>query len=180
MTSVEKRMSHFSINVTNLHWINGNADDPTDLCLHGHAVAKIGSQTLEYDATVSATALYLLKTLTEDHVIFTDNQMLPCCGFFLLPNEALDQVSIIGCDNGVDWSVLHDGDTVILTLEDGTAERVSLQEYTEAVFQFADEIETFYHACTPKILPEDGFERSGYLAFWNEWHRRRGQRNAKQ
>ena len=29
------------------------------------------------DATVSATALYLLKTLTEEHIIYEDNQMLP-------------------------------------------------------------------------------------------------------
>lgn len=29
------------------------------------------------DATVSATALYLLTTLTEEHIIYEDNQMLP-------------------------------------------------------------------------------------------------------
>lgn len=76
-------MGFFSINATNFEWIDGSNDNPEDLCLHGHAIAYIGKQKLEYDATISATALYLLKTLTEDHIISTDNQMLPCCGFFI-------------------------------------------------------------------------------------------------
>ena len=65
----------FSIYADNLTWINDNKDDPEDLFLHGHAVVIIGNHKLEYEATVSATALYLLKTLTEDHIIFEDNQM---------------------------------------------------------------------------------------------------------
>ena len=52
----------FSIYADNLTWINDNKDDPEDLCLHGHAVVIIGNHKLEYEATVSATALYLLNT----------------------------------------------------------------------------------------------------------------------
>lgn len=71
----------FKIEVSNLLWINDSEDDPEDLCLHGYVVATIGTEKFKYHATVSATALYLLKSLTEDHIIFMDNQMLPCCGF---------------------------------------------------------------------------------------------------
>lgn len=41
---------------------------------HAHAVARIGDETLEYEATVSATALYLLKSLREDHQAYEEEQ----------------------------------------------------------------------------------------------------------
>ena len=59
----------FSIDVCEFTWICGPEDDPEDLCLHGHVTVQIGKTTMEYDGTVSATALYLLKTLTEDKVM---------------------------------------------------------------------------------------------------------------
>ena len=169
----------FTVTADHLAWINGEKDYPDDLCLHGHAAAVIGGRTLEYEcATVSATALYLLKTLTEDHIIHQDNQMLPCCGFFMLANETLDNVTVIGCPNGVDWTVLHRSDgTVSLILGDGTEETVSPEAYRAEVFRFADMIEDFYASCSPKVMPEDPTDRDGYTAFWNEWHRRRGRRN---
>ena len=171
------RMGKFKIDAIDLHWIDGTQDDPSDYCLHGHAIAYIGDQKLECDATLSATALYLLKTLTEDHVIYEDNQMLPCCGFIYIPNENLDNVEIMGCANGIDWTVRHDGDCVVLELDDGTTERVLLDAYREEVFRFADKIEDYYQACTPKEFSEEEEPaREGYVAFWNEWHRRRGER----
>lgn len=39
-------------------------DNSDDICLHGETTVKIGSEIFKYNATVSATALYLLKTLT--------------------------------------------------------------------------------------------------------------------
>ena len=172
-------MGFFSIDATDLKWVNGDKDDIEDLCLHGHAIAYIGEHKLEYeDATISATALYLLKTLTEDHIIDTDNQMLPCCGFNIYPHpdDSLDNVIILGCPNGIDWTVLHDGNTVILELDDGTREYIPLDDYKREVFRFADKIEMFYKSCTAKKLPEDDeLTCNGYIAFWNEWHRRRNQ-----
>ncbi|MCI9407839.1 MAG: hypothetical protein HFK06_05740 [Clostridia bacterium] len=164
----------FSINATNFKW-SDEIDETEDLCLHGHAVVHIGEKKLEYDATISATALYLLKTLTENHIINTDNQLLPCCGFSMFPNDTLDNVVIAGCDNGIDWSVIHDGDTVILELEDGTRENISINKYKQEVFKFADKVEAFYKSCSPKKIPDDKIDRNGYIAFWNEWHRRRNQ-----
>lgn len=168
-------MGVFSIDAYGFHWIDGSADDPNDLCLHGHAVAQIGDAVLECDCTVSATALRLLKTLTEDHVFRGDDeQMLPCCGHFLMANDDLTEVTYIGgCASGIDWSVLHRDGMIQLVLEDGYTETVDPDMYREAVYRFADKIEACYRACMPKILPEDEFERSGYIAFWNEWSRRR-------
>lgn len=166
-------MAGFRIDTTEMYWVDGCADDPEDLCLHGHAVAIVGSEKLEYDCTVSATALYLLKTLTEDHLLHEGNQMLPCCGHTYVPDKALENVTIIGCPNGIDWTVKHAGNEVVLITEDGTEATVSLEEYRQEVYQFADKIEQFYQSCSPKKRPKDQWERDGYAAFWREWHRRR-------
>lgn len=163
----------FRIEVSNLCWIDGSADNPNDMCLHGHAMVCIGDRKPEYDACVSASALYMLKSLSEDHIIDKSNQMLPCCGHFFVPDENLENVDISGCPYGIDWSVIHEGDNVKLVLDDGFEETVPLNDYQKEVFAFADKIEDFYNSCSPKIMPEDDFERNGYIAFWNEWHRRR-------
>lgn len=77
--------------------------------------------------------------------------MLPCCGFFYIPNEELDNVVISGCPNGIDWSVIHDGDKVILELDDGTKESVAIEDYRKAVYDFVDKVEAFYNSCSPKV-----------------------------
>lgn len=166
-------MGKFLIDATDLCWIDGSADNADDLCLHGHAIVYIRNERLEFDATVSATALYLLKTLTEEHIIHTDIQMLPCCGHFYIADKNLENVIISGCDNGIDWTVKHSGNNVILILESGTEVIIPLEEYREEVYKFADKIEGYYKLCSPKNVPNDEFERNGYIAFWNEWHRRR-------
>ena len=159
----------FSIKVSDLHWMEG-INQAEDLCLHGNAIAVIGDEVLQYDdATVSSTALYLLKSIRANHKIYESNQMLPCCGFFMIANEALSKVDIIGCPNGVDWSVLHENDNVILITEIGKRTVIPIDEYRKTVFDFADLIESFYNDAEDKILPEDEFDRNGYVAFWNEW-----------
>ena len=169
-------MGIFQIEVGSLAWIDGSADDPQDLCLHGHVRVQIGQRVLEDDATVSATALYLLKTLTEDKRMEPHSiQMLPCCGFFMIANKELTEVEIIGCDHGTDWSVIHQDGKIRLILPDGAEETVEMEEYRQQVYRFADTIEAFYRQCTPKELPQDSFDRNGYQTFWKEWHRRRNQ-----
>ncbi len=168
-------MSGFSIDAGGFGWIMGTPDEPGDRCLHGHAAARIGAETLEYDCTVSAAALYLLKTLTEDHVMGEDNQLLPCCGFFLVADRDCENVSIIGCDSGADWSVYHEGDIVRLVTPSGAETRVPIADYAREVCRFADEVAAFYARCTPKTEPEDDFDRRGWLAFRREWRRRRSE-----
>ena len=166
-------MSKFNIEASDLIWICDNPDDPEDLCLHGHVRAEIGEKVLEDVGTVSATALYLLKTLTEDKLMYpNDLQMIPCCGHFMIADEDLTSVTIAECNNGTDWSTIHTADGVKIILPTGEETLIPLEEYRAAVIAFADSIEAFYQSCTPKKL-EDEFERNGYIAFWNEWHRRR-------
>lgn len=163
----------FSIDVSNLHWLEG-VDEKEDLCLHGDAVVWIGGERLEYqEATVSATALYLLKSLSEDHIINQSIQMLPCCGFTMFANDSLSAVEISGCPNGVDWSTIHGEDCVLIVTESGNKTTIPMDEYRKTVFAFADEIEAFYRNSAAKTLPRDKFDRNGYLAFWNEWRARR-------
>lgn len=166
-------MSNFTIDAQNLRWIDDSLDDSKDLCLHGDAVAVIGDSKLQYHATVSATALYLLRSLTEDHNIGEENQMLPCCGHFMIPDDELQNVTIVGCPDGIDWEIRHDKDNVIIKLEDGGTATVPYSEYKEEVYRFADKIKEFYDKCSPKKLTEGEFETNAYKAFWNEWNRRR-------
>lgn len=167
-------MAGFWIDAEHLEWINGDADDPGDLCLHGEATAVIGEERFTYHCTVSSTALYLLKSLTQDHLIWEDdNQMLPCCGHFVIANDTLTEVAIIGCPNGIDWSVIHEGESVRLITESGRETVVAMEDYRREVFRFSDKIEAYYQACSPKIIQEDAYDRTCYTAFWNEWHRRR-------
>ncbi len=158
----------FCIDVSNLHWLEG-VNETEDLCLHGTAVVTIGEEHFEYHATVSSTALYLLKSLSEDHKIHESNQMLPCCGFFMIANETLSKVEILGCPNGIDWSVLHENGEIVLITEAGNITKLSPDEYQRTVFSFVDKIEAFYKQSAPKKTPKDEFEKNGYIAFWNEW-----------
>ena len=169
-------MGTFKIDVDEFSWINGAEDDPSDRCLHGRVTVQIGQTVLQDVGTVSATALYLLKSLTEDKLMNDSSiQMIPCCGFFMIANPGLTEVSIIGCDTGTDWSVIHEDGRVKLVTESGVTEYVDFADYQAEVFRFADKVEAYYNACKPKEIPEDEFDRNGYTAFWNEWHRRRGE-----
>ena len=166
-------MGIFKIDVNDFRWINGPEDDPQDLCLHGHVTVRIGDTVLEDDGTVSATALYLLKTLTENKIMAEfDIQMIPCCGYVLFANKELTEVMISGCPNGTDWSTLHEGDAIRLILPSGQEEVLGLPAYREEVLRFAEKVEAFYNSCAPKELFANEYDRNGYIAFWNEWHRR--------
>ena len=172
----------FSIDATRYWWIwDDGKDDPTDHCLHGHVVVRIGDEIIEENCTVSSTGLLLLRTLTEDHFMSGEvgNQMLPNHGFNVYAADAsLTSVLLDGDPYGTDWQVTHEGDQVILYTPKGTTDRVSLSDYREQVCRFCDEVEAYYQSCQPKRFDEnDPYEatvlKPGFTALWNEWHRRR-------
>lgn len=99
--------------------------------------------------------------------------MLPCCGFFIIPNDTEDIVEITGCPNGIDWSIIHSESDVKLITEKGNEVNIKLTTYRDIVFDFADKIEAFYKNCQPKVIPTDEFDRNGFIKFWKEWHNRR-------
>jgi hypothetical protein len=164
----------FSIHTEPFHWLNGSADDPQDLCLHGLVLVTIGAEKFSYPCAVSAAALRMLRTLTENHEPARGEQMLPCCGHSLYANEALDEVTISGCDYGLDWAVRHEGENIRLVTVSGREIIVSSTFYRQEVCRLADAVEDFYLNSSPKqIAPENALDRDGYTAFWNEWRRRR-------
>jgi hypothetical protein len=164
----------------NLRWIQGAADDPTDLCAHGDVEFRIGDDVLldtnGKDLTVSAAALYLLRTLSLPHSkeAPVGDHLFPCCGFAMwdIPDQA--DVALCGCPNGEDFEVLHqvDGAGVVVQAADGRRWKVGWPEWRAAVLGFADRVSKFYAACSPKQPSED--DAAGFRKFKAEWEHRRG------
>lgn len=172
--------NNFDIKILDLHWIN-NVDDPTDLCAHGHVFVKIGNEVIvdkdSLDITVSATGLYLMRTLKVNYK--KDNyasQLLPCCGHYIIAEDDNDFVTICGCPSGIDWTIIHTDDNKIKHIaESGQEAIIDKEAYKFLVLEFADEVENFYKTSLPKAIPTDDFDKKGYLAFWKEWRNLRGE-----
>lgn len=103
----------------------------------------------------------------------SSNQMLPCCGHFIIPSDYDDTVEICGCPSGVDWSVLHIDGVVKLVTEKANEVTINLNDYIKIVFNFVDKVEEFYKKSEAKNIPNDDFDRDGYIKFWKEWDNRR-------
>jgi hypothetical protein len=166
----------------NLRWINGAAEDPTDLCAHGDVEFRIDQDILlgahtGRDLTVSAAALYLLRTLSVPHTRAAPvgDHLFPCCGFAMWDIPSEPDVAMCGCPNGEDFEVLHQvsGEGVIIRAADGREWSVGWPQWRAAVFGFADCVSDFYAACSPKQPSAD--DAAGFAKFRAEWARRRGQ-----
>lgn len=163
---------------TNLHWIKDTVDDQHDLCAHSPVEFRVGDAVFvcpeDGDWTVSAAALYLLRTLTHDHTTEQPigDHLFPCCGFFMYAIEGQEDVVICGCPSGQDCSVRHIGGNVQLQIDGGPCVTVSAAEWRSAVHDFSDAVHNFYERCTPK-QPYDTEDQKGFHAFKREWSRRR-------
>ncbi|MCA0232916.1 MAG: hypothetical protein LCH91_20785 [Bacteroidetes bacterium] len=164
----------FDIKLLDLHWIK-DVDDPTDLCAHGHVFVKIGNEVVadkdSLDVTVSATALYLMRTLKSNYKKGDyASQLLPCCGHFIIADNEKDFVNICGCPSGIDWTIIHTDDSKIKHVTDSGQEAIiDKNSYRKIVLDFADQVENFYKSSLPKAIPTDYFDKKGYLTFWKEW-----------
>ena len=98
--------------------------------------------------------------------------LFPCCGNGLFEVEGSDDVLIIGCNSGTNFEVAQSGEQVVLTAGSGAEYRVAVSDWTKAVCEFADSVQLFYTASSPK-KPEDAFERRSFQKFLSEWSRRR-------
>jgi hypothetical protein len=165
----------------NLRWIQEAVDDAKDLCAHGDVEFRIRDDVLldgnGQNLTVSAAALYLLRTLSVPHTKASPvgDHLFPCCGFAMwdIPGQA--DVAICGCPNGEDFEVLHEvrGTGVIVQGADGREWHVNWPEWRATVFDFADRVSLFYAACSPKQPSAE--DAAGFMKFRAEWERRRGQ-----
>jgi hypothetical protein len=162
---------------TTLHWID-SVNAAADLCAHSAVDFRIGNSILvkpsDGDWTVSAAALYLLRTLSRQHTKqhpITEH-LFPCCGNGIFEIEGQDDVQIVGCNSGIDFEVVRTGDEVMLTADDGKEYRIAISDWKKAVGEFSDSVRAFYESSPPKV-PEDEWEKRSYFKFLSEWSRRR-------
>lgn len=87
----------------------------------------------------------------------------------MLANEEGNKVEIIGCDQGLDWSVKHEDGLVTIETDGNLKTTYYYLQYKKEVLNFIKQIEDFYKKARERILPEDEMDREGYLAFWKEW-----------
>ncbi len=144
-------------------------DRQYDLCPHGQVVFTVDGVSLSDDSEwcVSASAYRFLHALFADHRVGTEEFLLPCCGHSMYPSADGRSVTIVGCSNGLDFDILHRGETVLIQTADACYS-VPYAEFLDAVLTFAGQIEEFYRTEPPRIV-EDEFDRAGFCAFRTEW-----------
>lgn len=161
----------FIIKLSNLCFLGEQDEIQKDLCLHGNAFIQIGNHVLEDGKenqwTVSAGVLRLLRSIVENHYAKDEEHLMPCCGHFMIPSDDLQTVTISGCPNGIDFTVLHKGNIVELITGQHNV-LIPFDEYKNIVLKIVEEVELFYQSSPPKKFDSD-FDKDGYEAFWNEW-----------
>lgn len=161
---------------TRLHWVkdDGN-DDPCDLCAHSPVSFVIdGVPVITPDAgdfTVSAAAIYLLRSLEQNHTPErpVGEQLFPCCGHALYDTGS-DDVLIIGCPKGADVFVQHFAAGVELTTAAGESYRVPSTAWQQAVLEFSIRVKQFYDRSLSKKPAKEDAE--GFAKMMAEWKRR--------
>jgi hypothetical protein len=169
-----------TLEVRDLEWVKGPEDDPSDPCAHGRvALAVDGVEFVRPDDgqwTVSASALFLLRTLEHDHTadapVSEGCQMFPCYGFSVWPADNRFGIVCMGCPNGVDPEIATDGTRTTIRLGDRVAS-LPRDEWRAGVLRFVDDVLALYARSSPKAAPSDAEDRKGWAAFWRELHERR-------
>ena len=165
----------FEIRILRQHWIKDDGlDDKDDLCSHGDLYLKIGDEILSNSESnswcLSATGLYLLRTLKQDYSIGDfENYLVPCCGHFMVPDDEKNYVIICGCNNGIDWNIKHNNKNIELRTEKGTTGIITFEQYKNLVLDFTDKVEGFYGDPNQKKVPNEEFDQNGFRQFWSEW-----------
>ena len=163
----------FEIKILNLWWLDtklGKPDSGHDLCVHGELFIKIGDEVLtngEEGWTISAAVFFLLRTLFVDYHHDFENELIPDCGHTMWP-DGKRGVMVLGCPNGLNWTIEHQGNNVKHTTENGSVAVISEEDYIDMILRLADQVEDFYEK-HPRILPEDKHNLEGYHRFWENW-----------
>lgn len=158
---------------TDLHFTGDTlAAQELDHCVYGGVVCRIEGFNLsndDLDWCVSASAYRFLHSLFDDHFFGAEEQMIPCCGHFLVPSADKTTVTISGCPNGIDFDILHQDENIIIRTQNDHTYTVPFEEYKAAVLAYAKQVEEFYHQHPPRRF-ENEFDRDGFSAFCNEWY----------
>ena len=161
----------FKLEILEKYWLPGQPEE-TDLCLHGTVRVQIGDDVLEDEVCLSAAALHLLRSVTEEHQPDELAKLFPIDGFCWTP-DGEGSIYLGGCPNGgFDGYVTHEDDVVRIALEGLPAVRIPLAEYQAKVFAFADQVEAFFRQSKPKFV-NDELDKLWYPLFWEEWRLRR-------
>jgi hypothetical protein len=164
----------FEIKLLNINWIGNLPDDGRDLCAHGKVYLRIGTTILSDDRnqdwTVSATALFLLRTLNIDyHEGDFYNFLLPCCGHSLV-KEKNKPLIISGCNTGIDWNIQHlDNGLVKHFTKDGIEGIIQEEHYKKQIYDFSDRVENFYNKSKKRRF-YDKYDKKAYQEFKREWN----------
>ncbi len=142
-----------------------------DCCIHGNIIFKIEDTLLSDNSEwcVSASAYRFLHTLFDNHFMGAEDFLIPCCGHTMIPSDDGLSVTIIGCNNGIDFNIIHEDDNIVIITADNTEYRIPFEEYKDAVISFAKQVMNFYEANPPRKF-EDDFDKDGYEAFITELH----------
>ncbi len=165
------------LHAQSLTWLNTTEDCPVDLCAHGTVYFAIDD--LEFvvpgdgEWTLSASAIYLLRTLERDHTSIDQvgEHLFPCCGNGMYDVEESANVVIVGCCNGVDLSVVHRDCLVTITSAARESRSVTELQWANAVYHFSKSVRQFYDSSATK-MPGDDHQRQGFEKMMKEWDRR--------
>jgi len=165
-----------TLSADNLTWLNTNDDCPEDLCAHAKVRFSVGGLEIvapDDEWTVSASAIYLLRTLERDHTKDdpVGEHLFPCCGFSMYEGDDSEDVLIVGCNNGIDATIEHLKEGVRITADCGESRIVPEPEWIDAVLNFSGAVREFYESSAQKI-PGDDVARAGFNRMMLERERR--------
>lgn len=165
--------SGFELRIIESHWLGDSCND--DLCLHGKVAVRIGDEIIsDFNSgewVLNVTGLYLLRSLYSNYEKeLYGSQLLPCCGHMMYIQEGQNTVTILGCPEGIDWTINHLSDNLIEHIsEKGSRVIQTRSEYCATLSPFILQVEKAYADC-PKKLPDDPYDEEVYNCFWKEWN----------
>jgi len=176
----------FKIELKKIHWLeNYGEEDNLDLCAHGKVCVTINEEIIADNSddpndwwSLTATALHLLRTLELNHTSVNPvgDCLIPGEGHHIdhHKNDPIVHIeTVYPMVDGRNWWVIHEDNKVKLVTESSKETIISFEHYKSEVLYFVDKVHDFYKTSKPKTLPEDKYDREGYLKLWKEWEMRR-------
>ena len=174
-TSSEK----FILEIVEQTWL-GNEPPQFDLCSHGRLWLEVDGQIILDGREIygiSESVLALLRTLDYDHTSqqpLVEKLIFHGCGLVLM----------MGCPIGVNWSVVHQDEKVILSnfkRWDSPDEQhpqefpglevvLSFKDYQQQVLAMAAKVRDFFKSETKQFF--DTQDQVAYERFWSEFEMR--------
>ena len=172
----------FKIIPHKLHWLG--KDETKDQCVHGGVQVEFDEKVFltpeAGDWNLSATGLYLLRTLERSHSekdsVTEKFYFIPCCAHAIYPYKKSRYGFVMtgGCGNGFDIEVMHNSESGNVVVSGGEHETtLELKDWETVVTKFTNEIARFYLNSETKSSPADPEEKLVWGMYWKEWEMRR-------